>query len=82
MVLAEVRSHYIERLKELERKADSPFAILTEEEGMPIRQAPVRLVLGVLALVVGPQHGSSASREATWVGVPIVPRKPEHEGGV
>ena len=74
VVLAEVRSHYIERLKELERKADSPFAILTEEEGMPIfAKRRFGFVLGVLALVVGlASSGVIGILEATLGGVCLI----------
>lgn len=33
VILAEVRSHYVERLRELDRTPESPFAILDEQEG-------------------------------------------------
>ena len=38
VVLAEVRSHYVETLKKLERTQDSPFVILTEQEGVALFQ--------------------------------------------
>lgn len=34
VVLAEVKTHFVKTLKELERAPDAPFAILTEQEGM------------------------------------------------
>ncbi|MCB9184534.1 MAG: SLC13 family permease [Flavobacteriales bacterium] len=34
VVLAEVKTHYVKNLKELERETDAPFAILAEQEGM------------------------------------------------
>ncbi|HRH38705.1 MAG TPA: SLC13 family permease, partial [Flavobacteriales bacterium] len=34
VILAEVKSHYVKTLKELERLPDAPFAILAEQEGM------------------------------------------------
>ncbi|MCB9169124.1 MAG: SLC13 family permease [Flavobacteriales bacterium] len=36
VVLAEARAHYVDRLKQLGVRPDSPFAILAEQEGMPI----------------------------------------------
>ncbi len=34
VILAEVKSHYLGTLKEMERSPDAPFAILAEQEGM------------------------------------------------
>lgn len=34
VVLAEVRSHYVQRLKRMESESDSPFVILAEQEGL------------------------------------------------
>lgn len=54
VILAEVRSHYVATLKKLENTQESPFVILTEQEGVAIFQrkrfAFVALVL--LAVVV------------------------------
>ncbi|MCB0790566.1 MAG: SLC13 family permease [Flavobacteriales bacterium] len=53
VVLAEVRAHYVERLKRLGVRPDSPFAILAEEEGMPIfAWRRFLFVAGVLGAVV------------------------------
>ncbi|MCB0794355.1 MAG: SLC13 family permease [Flavobacteriales bacterium] len=70
VVLAEVRSHYVERLKKLERAADSPFAILTSEEGMPIfAKRRFLFVAAVLALVVSlASLGIMGIMEATLAG--------------
>lgn len=35
VILAEVRSHYVQTLKQLERRPDSPFVIVAENEGVP-----------------------------------------------
>lgn len=74
VILAEVRSHYIERLKLLERRADSPFAILTEEEGMPLfAKRRFAFVLAVLVLVVAlASLGVVGIMEATLGGVCLV----------
>lgn len=55
VILAEVRSHYVATLKRLERTQDSPFVILTEQEGVAVFQrkrfAFVSLILlGVVVL--------------------------------
>ena len=34
VVLAEVKTHFVRQLKDLERQPEAPFAILTEQEGM------------------------------------------------
>src|SRR4030095_9537134 len=38
VILAEVRSHYVATLRKLERTQDSPFVILTQQEGVAIFQ--------------------------------------------
>ena len=53
VILAEVRSHYVQTLKELERQPDSPFAILTEQEGMAaFDKKRFAVVAAVIAAVV------------------------------
>lgn len=53
VVLAEVRTHYIATLKKLEREPDSPFAILTEQEGIAAFDGRrFALVAAVIAAVV------------------------------
>lgn len=53
VILAEVKTHFIQRLKRIETTPDSPFVILTEVEGVAeFRKRRFALVVAVLAGVV------------------------------
>ena len=53
VILAEVKTHYIATLKKLEREPDSPFAILTEQEGIAaFDRTRFTIVAAVIAAVV------------------------------
>ncbi|MBS1944509.1 MAG: SLC13 family permease [Bacteroidetes bacterium] len=53
VILAEVRSHYVDRLRALDREADSPFAIITEQDGhIGIDKRAAAITLGTLLAVV------------------------------
>ncbi|MBK8497703.1 MAG: anion permease [Flavobacteriales bacterium] len=54
VILAEVKSHYLATLKELERTPDAPFAILTEQEGMAAfdKKRFVLVTAAILGVVV------------------------------
>ena len=53
VILAEVKTHYIATLKKLEREPDSPFAILTEQEGIAaFDRGRFAIVAAVIAAVV------------------------------
>jgi len=53
VILAEVRSHYVATLKKLESTNDSPFVILTEQEGVAVFQRKrFAFVAAVLIAVV------------------------------
>jgi di/tricarboxylate transporter len=52
VILAEVRSHYVATLKKLERTQDSPFVILTEQEGVAIFQRKRFAFVGLILLAV------------------------------
>ncbi len=55
VVLAEVKTHYVKHLKDLERQPEAPFAILAEQEGMAAfdkkRFAIVAAVIGGVVVV-------------------------------
>jgi di/tricarboxylate transporter len=63
VILAEVKTHFIKRLKQLESTADAPFVILTEQSGVAEfdRKGFVRVAIILAAVVV------SASLELTSV---------------
>jgi di/tricarboxylate transporter len=63
VILAEVKTHFIKRLKQLESTADAPFVILTEQSGVAEfdRKAFARVAVILAAVVV------SASLELTSV---------------
>lgn len=52
VVLAEVRSHYIQTLKELERRTESPFVIVAENEGMAEMDTRRFAIVSAVLLVV------------------------------
>lgn len=53
VILAEVKSHYVKTLKDLERQPDAPFAILAEQEGMAaFDKKRFAIVAAVIAAVV------------------------------
>lgn len=51
VILAEVKSHYLATLKEMERLPDAPFAILAEQEGMA--EFDKRRFLTAVAVILG-----------------------------
>lgn len=51
VVLAEVRSHYVQRLKRMESESDSPFVILAEQEG--VAELDKRRLAITAAIVLG-----------------------------
>lgn len=52
VILAEVRSHYVDTLKRLENTRESPFIILTEHEGVAIFQRKRFAFVAVVLLAV------------------------------
>ncbi|WKZ67010.1 MAG: SLC13 family permease [Flavobacteriales bacterium] len=52
VVLAEVRSHYVQRLKRMESESDSPFVILAEQEGLAEFQRGRFILTGAILLAV------------------------------
>lgn len=53
VILAEVRSHYVQRLKRMEASSDSPFVILAEQEGLAeLDKRRFGITAGVLVAVV------------------------------
>lgn len=53
VILAEVKTHYVKTLKDLERTPDAPFAILTEQEGMAaFDRKRFVIIAAVIAFVV------------------------------
>lgn len=52
VILAEVRSHYVERLRALDRSADSPFAIIAEQDGAAGYDKRTALISGLTLLAV------------------------------
>ncbi|MBL7962478.1 MAG: SLC13 family permease [Flavobacteriales bacterium] len=52
VVLAEVRAHYVETLRKLERTPDAPFALLTESPGIPEFDRKRFLIVALLLLGV------------------------------
>ncbi|MBK8340548.1 MAG: SLC13 family permease [Flavobacteriales bacterium] len=52
VILAEVRSHYVATLKKLEGTQESPFVILTEQEGVAIFQRKRFAVVSLVLLAV------------------------------
>ncbi|MBK6543475.1 MAG: SLC13 family permease [Flavobacteriales bacterium] len=52
VILAEVRSHYVATLKKLEGTQESPFVILTEQEGVAIFQRKRFALVAVVLLAV------------------------------
>jgi di/tricarboxylate transporter len=53
VILAEVKSHFVKRLKQLGSSADAPFVILTEQEGLPaFDRRGFAIVAAVLLAVV------------------------------
>ena len=73
VVLAEVRTHYVERLKKLGLAPDSPFAILAEEEGMPIfAWRRFAFVAAVLAAVVAASAMGFPIMVGTLIGVCLI----------
>lgn len=74
VILAEVRSHYVERLRALDRTADSPFAIIAEQEGTPgvdKRMAAITS-LTLLAVVLSSAFGLLPIVMSTLLGVCVV----------
>ncbi len=51
VILAEVKSHFVKHLRELERGPDAPFALLTQQEGMA--EFDRRRFLMVAAVILG-----------------------------
>lgn len=74
VVLAEVRSHYVERLRALDRSPDSPFAIITEQEGSVRldKRAALITTLVLVGVVLTSAWSSLPIVISTLVGVCIV----------
>ncbi len=74
VVLAEVRSHYVERLRTLDRSPDSPFAIITEQEGSVRldKRAALITTLVLVGVVLTSAWSSLPIVISTLVGVCIV----------
>ncbi len=53
VILAEVKSHYVEEIKKLKHSSESPFAILSENVIQDFDRKKTRIVLAVIAVIVG-----------------------------
>lgn len=74
VILAEVRSHYVERLRALDRTADSPFAIIAEQEGSAGFDRRMALITGLtlLAVVLSAAFGLFSIVVSSLLGVCVV----------
>ncbi|HRO40404.1 MAG TPA: SLC13 family permease [Flavobacteriales bacterium] len=74
VILAEVRSHYVDRLRALDREADSPFAIIAEQEGhIGIDKRTALITTGtLLAVVLSSAFGLLPIVVAALIGVCVV----------
>ncbi|MFZ1691762.1 MAG: SLC13 family permease, partial [Flavobacteriales bacterium] len=74
VILAEVKTHYLATLKEMERQPDAPFAILAEQEGMA--EFDIKRFWMAVAVILGVVLVSSLTPVpvvlATLVGVILV----------
>ena len=74
VVLAEVRSHYVERLRALDGTADSPFAIIAERDGTAGYDKRTALITGgvLLAVVLSSTFGLLPIVVSSLIGVCLV----------
>lgn len=74
VILAEVRSHYVERLRALDRTSDSPFAIIAEQDGATGFDKRGAAITGLvlLAVVLSSAFGLLPIVVSTLAGVCII----------
>ncbi|HMN06681.1 MAG TPA: SLC13 family permease [Flavobacteriales bacterium] len=74
VILAEVRSHYVERLRNLDREADSPFAIIAEQDGTVgfDKRSAIITGLTLLAVVLVAAAGIMSIVVSALLGVCVV----------
>ncbi len=74
VILAEVRSHYVERLRALDRTPESPFAILDEQEGTIgfDRRSAIITGLVLLGVVLTSAYALLPIVVSTLVGVCLI----------
>ena len=74
VILAEVRSHYVERLRALDRAPESPFAILDEQEGTVGFDKRSAIITGLvlLGVVLSSAYALLPIVVSTLVGVCLI----------
>lgn len=74
VILAEVRTHYVERLRALDRTSDSPFAIIAEQDGAIGFDKRAAAITGtvLLAVVLSTAFGLLPIVVSTLAGVCII----------
>lgn len=74
VILAEVRTHYVERLRALDRTADSPFAIIAEQDGATGFDMRMAMTTGftLLAVVLSTAFGLFPIVISSLIGVCVV----------